>query len=144
MAIGIFEGIINAIISTINIITGTLSKLWTWAFGENSRIPEITWRADWKIPYLANGGMVNAGSMFVAGERGAELVTNLGSGQTGVMNVAQFTEAVVNGIARSGVIEAIKEGGNIYLDNERVGTKVGNSKGLRQALNRTNPTLDLK
>lgn len=144
MAIGIFEGIINSVISTINIITGTLSKLWTWAFGEDSRIPEITWRANWKIPYLANGGMVNAGSMFVAGERGAELVTNLGSGQTGVMNIAQFTEAVVNGINQSGVIEAIKEGGNIYLDNERVGTKVGNSKGLREALNRTNPTLDLK
>jgi hypothetical protein len=142
LAIGIVEGIVNGFISAINGITQGLSSLWTWA--GIPAIPVITWKADWQIPYLANGGMVNAGSMFVAGESGAELVANLGSGQTGVMNIAQFTEAVVNGIAQSGIVDAIKEGGNIYLDNERVGMKVGSSKGLKQALNRTNPALGLK
>lgn len=142
LAIGIIEGIVNGFLEAINGTTQALSKVWDWA-GIPS-IPKITWKADWQIPYLANGGMVNAGSMFVAGESGAELVANLGSGQTGVMNIAQFTEAVVNGITQSGVIDAIKEGGNIYLDNERVGAKVGSSKGLKQSLNRTNPLLGLK
>ena len=38
----------------------------------------------------------------------------------------------------------IEESGNLYLDNEKVGKKVGQSKGLRNELNRTNPSLRLK
>ena len=46
---------------------------------------------------FASGGMPETGSLFVAGEAGAELVTNMGNGRTGVTNVEQMREAVREG-----------------------------------------------
>lgn len=46
---------------------------------------------------FANGGMPETGSLFVAGEAGAEIVTNMGNGRTGVTNVEQMEAAVANG-----------------------------------------------
>lgn len=49
------------------------------------------------IPHAASGGeFTNDGTLFVAGEAGAEVVANLG-GKTGVMNVQQMEAAVANG-----------------------------------------------
>lgn len=54
---------------------------------------------------FASGGEINNdGTLFVAGEAGAEVVANLGS-KTGVMNVDQMEAAVANG--NIGVINAI-------------------------------------
>lgn len=54
---------------------------------------------------LANGGIVpNNGTLFVAGERGAEVVTQMGS-HTGVTNVSQMQEAVAQG--NSNVVGAV-------------------------------------
>lgn len=97
-----------------------------------------------RIPYLANGGMVNAGSLFIAGESGAELITNMGSGTTGVTNVSQFKQAMIEAIYETGLLSSIEESGNIYLDSEKVGKKMGQTKSLRQQLNRTNPNLNLR
>jgi hypothetical protein len=36
--------------------------------------------------------------LFVAGEAGAELVTNMGGGQSGVMNMEQLENAVARGM----------------------------------------------
>ena len=51
------------------------------------------------IPAFADGGIhdLSMGSLFVAGEAGAEIVTNMGSGKTGVTNVEQMKEAVREG-----------------------------------------------
>jgi hypothetical protein len=49
------------------------------------------------IPRLADGGMVNAGTVFVAGEAGAEVVANIGS-RTGVMNTDEMRESVEQGV----------------------------------------------
>ena len=41
--------------------------------------------------------MVNAGTMFIAGEAGAEVVANIGS-RTGVMNTDEMRESVEQGV----------------------------------------------
>ena len=46
------------------------------------------------IGTYATGGLPDTGSLFLAGERGAELVTNVGSGQSAVMNMQQLQQAV--------------------------------------------------
>lgn len=51
-----------------------------------------------QIPLLAEGGIVNAGQLFIAREAGAELVGNIGR-QTAVMNNDQIVESVAQGVA---------------------------------------------
>lgn len=51
-----------------------------------------------QIPLLAGGGMVNAGTAFIAGEAGAEVVANIGN-RTGVMNTDEMQESVAQGVA---------------------------------------------
>lgn len=50
------------------------------------------------IGTYATGGLPNTGSLFLAGERGAELVTNVGSGQSAVMNMQQLQQAIYGGM----------------------------------------------
>lgn len=54
--------------------------------------------------YASGGTIANDGTLFVAGEAGAEVVADMGS-RTGVMNVDQMEAAVANG--NIGVINAI-------------------------------------
>lgn len=50
------------------------------------------------VEFKADGGIVSKGSLFIAGEAGAELVTNMGGGQSGVMNMEQLESAVARGM----------------------------------------------
>ena len=50
-----------------------------------------------QIPYLADGGMVNAGQMFVAREAGPELVGTIGN-KTAVVNNDQIVASVSQGV----------------------------------------------
>ena len=92
----------------------------------------------------AEGGLVpNVGTLFYAGEAGAEVVTNLGH-STGVMNVSQMQEAVANG--NSEVVNAVYAMANlitgainsknfdVYMDASKVGrsvTKYQNNQARR-------------
>jgi hypothetical protein len=51
-----------------------------------------------QVEKFADGGLPNKGSLFIAGEAGAELVTNMGGGQSGVMNMEQLEQAVARGM----------------------------------------------
>ena len=62
---------------------------------------------------FADGGYPDKGTYFYAGEAGPEIVANVGGGQTGVMNLAQFEEACYRGTLR-----AISTSG---LDNITIG-----------------------
>lgn len=60
------------------------------------------WLDNWKKQnpaknYYANGGFPTMGSMFVAGERGAELVGNI-NGRTGVANTLQIEDAMYQAV----------------------------------------------
>lgn len=89
---------------------------------------------------FADGGVPNKGSLFVAGEAGAELVTTMPSGQTGVTNITQFKQAMV---------EAIYECADVFQnDNGEVvlkldGAEIARSKRFKSELNRTNSGLHL-
>lgn len=52
------------------------------------------------LPRLANGGMLNSGQMFIARERGPELVGNYGN-KTAVMNNNQIVSSVSRGVESS-------------------------------------------
>ncbi len=55
---------------------------------------------------FADGGMPDKGSLFVAGESGAEFVYNMPSGQSGVANVQQIAQAM-----KAGCLAALQEYG---------------------------------
>ena len=52
------------------------------------------------LPYLAGGGMVNAGQVFIARESGPEIVGQYGN-KTGVMNNQQIVDSVSRGVAQA-------------------------------------------
>lgn len=90
---------------------------------------------------FANGGMVDTGSLFVAGEAGAEFVTTMPSGKTGVTNITQFKQAMV---------EALYECSDIFQNNNPEvvlnldGAKIARSKRFIGEVNRKNAGLNLR
>lgn len=77
-----------------------------------------------EVPKYANGGMPDKGSMFVAGEQGAEFVYNMPSGQSGVANIQQIAQAVYQGTYQA-TVDWWKSarndiGGDVYLDGEKI------------------------
>ena len=82
---------------------------------------------------FANGGVPNVGTLFYAGEAGAEVVANMGH-RTGVMNIAQMQDAVANGnievvnavyAMANMVANAIKNKDfDVYMDTDKVGQSV--------------------
>lgn len=81
---------------------------------------------------FASGGYPDTGSLFLAGEAGPELVSQV-NGRTGVINNEQFSgivaaaaDSIINAIMASGqgVAEAAREGGNAYLDGTLISRKL--------------------
>ena len=84
---------------------------------------------------FANGGFPTQGTMFVAGENGAELVGQIG-GRTGVMNTDQMAQSLA--LANEGVIEAVAAMGNAVvnaINRKQTGISVND---VRVALANTN------
>lgn len=82
---------------------------------------------------FASGGMPDTGTLFYAGEAGAEVVANMGH-STGVMNMSQMQEAVASGNIE--VVNAVYAMANmvagainnkdfdVYMDTQKVGQSV--------------------
>ena len=124
---GIIRGLNNVIAVPFNGINTALNKI------KNINILGLTPFSSLKsisvpvIPQLAQGGVVDAGQLFVAREAGAELVGNVGR-KTAVMNNDQIVESVSQGVYQA-VVAAMRansgnEGGaqsvNVYLDGKQV------------------------
>ena len=90
----------------------------------------------------ANGGVVDSGSLFVAGEAGAELVTTMPSGKTGVTNIEQFSVAFVDGLNEwwSSAKYDLPEASTFNLD----GAQIARSKRFISEINRKNTGLNLR
>lgn len=89
--IGFFEKAVNGIIDGINGFFGFLNSGISWvndvtnqSFGTIQLINHVS------IPKFANGGFPEVGSLFLAGEAGAEMVGNI-NGKTGVASGAEIT-----------------------------------------------------
>ena len=87
-------------------VASTVSALGA-AEGNRSRI---------NIQKYASGGFPTMGTMFIAGERGAEYVGDIG-GRTGVMNTEQMERALYRAMV-SALTVMPRDGGDIYLDGE--------------------------
>lgn len=92
------------------------------AFGK-----EFSYPKDFKLDFAAAGGVFDAGSLIWAGERGAEIVANASGGKTGVMNVAQMSDAVYEGVYAAVMAANRASGGdgggqsiNVYLDGKQI------------------------
>ena len=74
------------------------------------------------IPYLAQGGVVDAGQLFVAREAGAELVGNVGR-KTAVMNNDQIVDSVSRGVYQA-VVAAMGSSRGDQVVEAKVNDKV--------------------
>lgn len=84
-----------------------------WSFGAASAgivagiaaivasVSSIKKEASVPVSVHANGGLPDKGSMFIAGESGAEFVYNMPSGQSGVANIQQIAQATYNGTIKA-------------------------------------------
>ena len=73
------------------------------------------------VDNYANGGLPDKGTLFRAGEAGAEIVYNTPSGQSGVVNIQQIEQAMYGALVRYGKTQG--ENGQpivVYLDGEKV------------------------
>ncbi len=115
--------------------TSTEAKGWIAktleAIGLPSSIPKMN------VEWYANGGFPDHGQMFIARESGPELVGRIGS-RTAVANNDQIVAGIAQGVsnANENVVNAIyamaqqivravdEQGGDIYLDYDKVGRKM--------------------
>ena len=97
------ESMVNGVIKGLNFMINALNKL---SFDVPDWVPDIGGKkfgfnirniSEVSLPRLENGGMVNAGTAFIAGEAGAEVVANIGN-RTGVMNTDEMRESVAQGV----------------------------------------------
>ena len=103
----IFESILK-VVETISEVIRSLFQ-WDWnSLGSNLADIWTIWQSNkWAnnpinhIPEYANGGLPDKGTMFVAGEAGAEMVYNMPSGQRGVANIQQIAQATYSGTMRA-------------------------------------------
>lgn len=122
----VMNGIIdafNAVIEVINGIGAFDAPDWGGIAGMSGQKVEfvhIELVPHLQAPYLANGGIVGDGQLFIANENGPELIGTDGKGNTAVVNNEQIISAVVTGV-RQAVMEA---GMNIA---ERVADSSGGS-----------------
>lgn len=97
---GLIKGLNNVIsvpFKNINAALKVLKSITIFGTSPFGNLKEISIP---QIPLLANGGVVNAGTMFIAGEAGAEVVGNVGS-RTGVMNTEQMRDSVAQGVMQA-------------------------------------------
>lgn len=87
--------IANGFIWVVNKIIDGLNWLLGWAGVD---IGEWEASVNWgEVGTFAEGGLPDKGSMFIAGEAGAEYVYNMPNGQSGVANVQQIAQATYQG-----------------------------------------------
>lgn len=79
-----------------------------------------------KIFGFADGGLPDRGTMFIAGEAGAEVVYNTPSGQSGVANINQLKSAFYQALVEWGSTSNNNITLNIELDGEQVYRSVTN------------------
>lgn len=128
--LGFVENMVNGVINGFNRMITALNALsfdvpeWVPAIGGKTFGFNLSTLQTITIPRLAEGGMVNAGTMFVAGEAGAEVVAQMGR-RTGVMNTDEMRESVEQGlIGASNALGAAVASALIRANNQGVGSPV--------------------
>ena len=128
---GAFKAVINAVLSFAEGVINKFIKAINFAIKTINLIPGVNIKKLdlLVIPKLAEGGILDAGQVFIAREAGPELVGNFGS-RTAVMNNNQIVESVSRGVFDA-VRSAMGSGGGSYtfnitntLDGKEIGRQV--------------------
>ena len=124
---------IELIIKSVSTVLEVLNALFNWNWtGLGSKLNNL-W-SNWSTSEFASlvsmpsiyskfaeGGMPDKGTMFVAGEAGAEIVYNTPNGQSGVVNVQQIEQAMYGALVRYGKTQGSNgQPIELYLDGEKV------------------------
>jgi hypothetical protein len=125
-----FKAVVNGLIGGINKVVSVPFNAIDTALGviRNIEILGLTPFSNLKgisvpaIPYLAQGGVVDAGQLFVAREAGAELVGNVGR-KTAVMNNDQIVDSVSRGVYQA-VVAAMGNSRGDQVVEAKVNDKV--------------------
>lgn len=97
-----FITFVNWCIDALNFLLSPVSAISELLGGESIEIKHWEAKVDWGgVGTFAEGGLPDKGSMFVAGEAGAEMVYNMPSGQSGVANIQQIAQATYNGTIKA-------------------------------------------
>lgn len=114
--VGALKGVLNGAISVLNSalsfifsgINGLLSDLSNFSIGGYYPFSGIRLISVPQIPMLASGGFPDEGQLFIARERGAEMVGSIGS-RTAVANNDQIVDGITYGVrtANEDVVTAI-------------------------------------
>lgn len=90
-------------------------------------------KANASVAAFADGGIPAQGTLFYAGEAGAEMVYNTPNGQSGVANIQQIAQAVYQGTYQATMdwwkTAKNEIGGDVYLDSEKIYQGVGRAAG---------------
>lgn len=81
------------------------------------------------VPAFASGGYPDEGSLFIARERGAEMVGSIG-GRTAVANNDQIVEAIQRGVYEAEMAARSQGGGDtyVYIDSDEVSSRIEKRK----------------
>jgi hypothetical protein len=137
--VSVFKTVVNGIIKGINTVVKLpfqglnkiLDKIHGLEIAGVKPFNFLTWRAPIpEIPLLASGGIVNEGQMFVARERGPELVGSIGR-KTAVANNDQIISGIESGVYRAMMAansgnssKPVTVNATFEIDGEVVGKKV--------------------
>lgn len=120
--IGVINSLIKGVVSGINGVIKALNKLsfkipsWVPEFGGKKfgfNIPKVSAP---QIPYLAKGGFPGMGQLFVANERGPEMIGRMGRKNV-VANNMQITEGIKSAVV-DGLMEVFMSTGGIGESSE--------------------------
>lgn len=99
-----FEFVINAIIATINGITGSLSSVWTW-----TGLPAIPEIPTVNLPRLAEGGVVDEPTTALIGEEGTEAVVPLENNTGWINRTAQKLAELTSGNVDTDIFQRVAD-----------------------------------
>ena len=134
-----FWGIVDALKQPINWIIGGINSI---QFDIPDWIPGIGGsHFGFNIPYLASGGLLNTGQLFVAREAGPEMVGTIG-GQSAVANNEQIIAGIQQGVAKAilNVAPVFNSSNNNSNADTTIILKVGNEE-LAKAVAKGNQKL---
>ena len=115
---------INSVIKALNSISVDIPD-WVPFFGGETFGVNIRYIPEFSIPLFASGGYPDEGQLFIARERGAEMVGSIG-GRTAVANNDQIVEAIRLAVYDAMVAAGGSEGGDtyVYLDSDPVAARI--------------------
>ena len=115
-----FIDMVNWAIGALNLLLEPINKIIGFFGGGRLEIGKWNAYVNWQ-PY-ADGGMVEKGTRFIAGEAGAEVVHTSARG-TGVTNIEQFSQAMLQALATYGVARGsdVSFKGDVYIDRTKAG-----------------------